>query len=282
MNGVEMLELLTDIEDKYVEEAATYSVKKRKLWKVVFPIAAAAILVMVALSTRLFVHDYAAKRGENGLIDIYSLKGAKPMEAVPEIEKDLRKVSCPVHLENIIPSFKKCIENEGFHMVYGTAKNMKIATLEDKEEREVHVVKKPATWLLVTFDIEVIKAIPDMEKGETIHVAMVQIFETESFQKLPPYTVERQVLGILSDLQKNPTCMFWLNEKSEIARELDLYERSWRNNGQWIINGKRFAPGDFADYYLDSIWECDGEAFCYNGYNLNLDEIREKLMEVEE
>lgn len=279
MNGLEMLELLTDIEDKYVEEAANYSVKKRKLWKVVFPIAAAAILVMVALSTRLFVHDYAAKRGENGLVDIYSLKGAKPMEAVPEIDKDMRKLSCPVHLEDIIPSFKKCIENEGFHMVYGTAKNMKIATVEELQETDLQGIRTHATWLLATFDIEVSKAIPDMEKGETIHVALVQILKTEAYQKLTPYTGERQLMGMLSDLQENPTCMFWLNEKSEIARELDLYERSWRNNGQWIINGKRFAPGDFADYYLDSIYECDGESFCYNLYNLNLDEIREKLME---
>lgn len=297
MKETEELQRTSDVEAELIEETSTFTVRKKKTWKVFLTIAASVLLVVGVLFGWIYSNSNKVELDENGKIDIYTIKGA---------EKDVKKIldggevseilvePCPK--EEYIAKLKKSIETSEEAVVYGTAKNIKMVTIKDrvrfskmkwehfedgssiqKEQR----YKYPVVWWIVTFDIDVIDDMGTLDGRGSVHVVLASRYATgdtngdSNFRLKHPMDIKE----MLEKIQENPTGVFRLRNFT-VEQEKGLDESGIPSNGNlWEIRGKTYRAVEFADYFVKVRYDCDGEKFRYNHssdylYTVYLDELR--------
>lgn len=285
MKEAEVLQRINGVAEDLIEEASTFTVQKKKRWKVILPSAAAVLLILGTLSGLLYYNSNKVKLDEDGRIDIYSLKNAEMVK-----EDDLETIAnigisseAPGPAEEYIALHRERIAAGEEAFVYGTAKNVKMIKIDSWQKissnwesviGEDNVIMR---WCIVTFDIDVIDVIhnnlPALDKKETIHVVMASEHAVDgdysfiNFHLIQPVDLERR----LKDIQNNPTGLFLLRNQTAESEMANI----------WNINGKDYRGVDFADFFVAIKYDYDGgETFRYHkptAYTtVNLNEFRIK------
>jgi len=229
---------------------------------------------------------------ENGKIDIYSLKGAEKIKKIPEQYYETLGVEGDVFpKEEYLAMLKDWIKTSGTSLVYGTAKNIKMISLEDhvkfKRKVQEHLedgssriseqkYDYPVVWLIITFDIDVIDDMGTLDGRESVHVVLASRYATGDTNDEPTFKLYTPtgMKEMMEDIQKNPTGLFMLrNLTVEQDKRLD---DTWISDGNiWELNGKEYRATEFADYFVNTKYECDGVSFRCRGIgNILLDELR--------
>lgn len=257
MKEAEVLQMITDIDAALIEEASTFTRKKKK-WKVFLTVAASVLLIAGAFSG-IFYNNNKVKLDSNGKIDVYSMKGAQILN-----ENGMPAAGCTVEEEPLLPDkyiplLKSWIKS-GWAVVYGTAKNIKAVTIEEVVDNNNIV------WNIVTFDIDIMDDLQTLDGRETIHVVSASLCENGC----PAMELNTQMNEMLS----NPEGLFILRNST--------IESTFELRNSWKIKGKEYKVADFADYFAYRRYECDGESFRYGYGPVPLDDLRIQNEEREE
>lgn len=256
MKEIEALLMIADIDAALIEEASTFTPKKRKKWNIFLPVAASLLLIAGVFSCLLYYNKNKVKLDSNGKIDIYSMKGARIVEADRMPCAELSENSDPYPQQVYVSRLKSIIESKSSDtvIVYGTAKNVKVATVEEVVDG-CNIV-----WNIATFDIDIIDDFQMLDGKETIHV----VAASQYVNRCPNIALNTQ------DMEKmlsNPEGLFILRNLA-IKSDTDIEIRN-----TWKIKGKKYKAEDFADYFVAVKHDCDGESFQYFG-DVSLNEIR--------
>lgn len=296
MKETEELQRTNDVETELIEEASAFTVKRKKTWKVFLTIAASVLLVVGVLFGWLYSNSNKVELDENGKIDIYSIKGEKIKDQVPESYNLVwSEEDEPALPEEYVAWMKEEIEKSNEAVVYGTAKNIKTITLEDHVHfsRKVRhhfldgtstIIEKeydyPVVWWIVTFDIDVIDDLGILDGEKTVHAVMATRYATAigSTNDDPYFKLHcpTEMKEILEKMKSNPTGAFLLMNLTEMEDE--RLDDSWEYVGNiWEINGEEYRADEFADYFFRVRYDCDGEKFQYASselFTIYLDELR--------
>ena len=279
-----------------MEEGSAYTRKKRRVSKVFLVVGVLVLLIGGGCFGVFYYSINKVELDENGKIDICSLRGASTSVEIPEMYNTFSVLEGePSSREEYLPWLKERIESSQAAFVYGTAKNVKSITLEDRvqfkrmvqthlEDGSGKIVEQeydyPVMWWIVTFDIDVIDDLGTLDGRETVHVVMASRYAIATGKgddptfKLhwPPDMKE-----MLDELKKNPTGLFTLRDQGQ--QEDERLDDTWISNGNiWEIKGKEYHATEFADYFVGTKYDCDGVKYQYDSssdyYTIYLDEIR--------
>lgn len=279
-----------------VEKERDFTRKKRGISKAMLVVVVLVLLIGGGCFGLLYYNSNKVELDANGKIDIYSLRGASTGAEMQELYNTFSpSEGKPCSREEYLSMLKREIESSQTAFAYGTAKNVKSIILEDRvrfkrmvqtnlEDGSGKIVEQeydyPVRWWIVTFDIDVIDDLGTLDGSETVHVVMASRYATATGKgddptfKLhwPPDMKE-----ILDELKKNPTGLFMLRNQAQ--QEDERLDDTWISNGNiWEIKGKEYHATEFADYFVGTKYDCDGENFQYNSssdyYTIYLDEIR--------
>lgn len=280
MKEVEALQRINGVADDLIEEASSFTVKKKKMWNVYLATAASVLLIVGILSGGVYYFSNKVELDASGKIDIYSIKKAQVIEEVLETSFSTSESDIPGPPEKYVAIHREWIEAGEEIFVYGTVKNIKMIKLEDyvhdkgvswvEEDGTVIMEEEdfPATWWIVTFDIDVIDDMQTLDGVETVHVVLACRYTTKSKFAFP-YILSnpKEMEEMLTKIQSNPTGLFVLKDQT----------RETENESVWEIKGKEYKAVDFADYFVKLRYDCDGEKFQYasgESYTVYLDELR--------
>ncbi len=285
-------------------EESAFIKGKRRVLKALLVVAVLALVI--GGGGVYYYNSNKVELDENGKIDIYSLKGAKKILEASDLSSDLRYVRNnnaiinsvekgePYPKEEYITMLKTEIENSREAVVYGTVKNLKIVTLNDhvqcsrmvwehyEDGSSIQKERKydyPAVWWIATFDIDVIDDMETLDGSDSVRVVMASRYATEDTGGDVEYKLNspERLKEILMKIQANPIGVFRLR-KFAVGEENRLDDTGFSSDGNiWEIKGKEYCATDFADFYLSSRYDCDGEKFRYalaEYYTIYLDEIR--------
>ncbi len=291
MKDVEVLQRINDVDAELIEEASTFMVAKKQVWKVFLPFVASFFLVVGVLFGWLCFNNNKVELDENGKIDIYSLKRAQVIDEVPETEWSFFVEADVYPREEYIAWVKEQIDASKQAVVYGTAKNIKMVTMDDRAHYTRMVWKHyedgtstqkekefdyPVSWVIVTFDIDVIDDLGTLDGRETVHVVMASRYETDDtnadglFRLHNPADIKR----MLEKMQANPTGLFMLRNLT-VEQEEGIDDTRFSRGNIWKIKGKKYRATDFADYFVNARYDCDGETYHFaSAYDIMLDELR--------
>ncbi len=280
MKEVEVLQRINGISEDLIEEASTFTVIRKKMWKVYFATAASVLLIVGLLSGWIYYFSNKVELDANGKIDIYSIKKAQVIKEVLETSFSTSASDMPGPPEEYVAMHREWIEAGEEIFVYGTVKNIKMIKLEDYvhdkgvswvEEDGTIIMEEedfPATWWIVTFDIDVIDDMQTLDGVETVHVVLACRYTTKA-KFASPYIIynPKEMEKMLTKIQSNPTGLFVLKDQT----------REPENESVWEIKGKEYRAVDFADYFVKLRYDCDGEKFqyaCGDSFTVYLDELR--------
>lgn len=280
MKEVEVLQRINGVAEDLIEEASTFTVIRKKMWKVYLATAASVLLIIGILYGGGYYFSNKVELDANGKIDIYSIKKAKVIEEVLETSFSTSASCMPGPPEKYVAIHREWIEAGKESFVYGTVKNIKMIKLEDyvhdkgvswvEEDGTVIMEEEefPATWWIVTFDIDVIDDMQTLDGVETVHVVLACRYTTKS-KFAPPYIIynPKEMEKMLTKIQSNPTGLFVLKDQTKEPE----------NESIWEIKGKEYRAVDFADYFVEMRYDCDGEKFQYaygDSFTVYLDELR--------
>lgn len=293
MKEAEVLQRINDVDAELIEEADSFTVTKKKIWKVFLPVAASFLLIVGALSGWLSYNSNKVELDVNGKIDIYSLKRAQVIDEVPETEWSFFVEWDVYPREEYVARVKKQIDASEVAVVYGTAKNIKMVTVEDRahytrmiwehhedgtstqKEKEFDY---PVAWVIVTFDIDVIDDLGTLDGRETVHVVMASRYETDDTNADGFFRLHNpgDIKEMLGKIQANPTGLFMLRNLT-VEQEEGLDDTRFSRGNVWRINGKEYRATDFADYFVNARYDCDGNRYHYAGaYDVLLDALRKQ------
>ena len=277
-----------------MEEERAFMRRKREVSRRFLVVSVLVLLVGIGCLSLFYYNCNKIKLDENGKIDIYSIKGEKIKDKVPELYGMIwSEAEEPALKEEYVPWLREEIEKSNETVVYGTAKNIKMITLEDnvrftrKEghhfEDGTHAIIEqeydyPVIWWIVTFDIDVIDDLGILDGEKTVHAVMATRYATESAGYDPWFKLHcpTEMKEILEKMKSNPTGAFLLMNLTEMEDE--RLDDSFEPMGNiWKINGKEYRADEFADYFFRVRYDCDGEKFQYASseyYTIYLDEIR--------
>lgn len=291
MKEAEVLQRINDVDAELIEEASIFSVTKRKTWKRLLPLAASFLLIVGVLSGWLYYISNKAELDENGKIDIYSIKRAQVIEEVPETEWSITEMGDVYPREEYIARMKARIDASELAVVYGTVKNIKMVAVEDRVrftrpiwkhlEDGTSIQKKrkynvPVAWVIVTFDIDVLDDLGTLDGRETVHVVMASRYATGDTNDGPHFKLHcpTDMKEMVEEMQRNPTGLFMLRNLS--VEEEKRLDDSWNPYGNiWKVKGKEYHAIEFADYYVNARYDCDGERYHFAGaYDVMLEELR--------
>ena len=293
MNETDELQRIDAVEEELVEEAGTFTVKKQILRKRILTIATFLLLIVSVCFGVLFYCGNRVKLDANGKIDIYSLKGATTKENVSERNWSGSREVEVLQKEEYVSNIKEKMEASQIAGVYGTAQNIKMIAIDDYVSysriiqsgngdgtwvTEELTRAYPAVWWIVTFDIDVIDDLGTLDGMEKIHVVLASRYATEFgvdniLHRLhSPEDIEK----MYREIQENPTGFFVLRK---LANEQDeRLDDTWISNGNiWKIKGKEYRAIEFADYFVNERYDCNGKRFRYasgDSYTVYLDELR--------
>lgn len=280
MKEVEVLQRINGVAEDLIEEASTFTVIRKKMWKVYLATAASVLLIIGILYGGGYYFSNKVELDANGKIDIYSIKKAKVIEEVLETSFSTSASCMPGPPEKYVAIHREWIEAGKESFVYGTVKNIKMIKLEDyvhdkgvswvEEDGTVIMEEEefPATWWIVTFDIDVIDDMQTLDGVETVHVVLACRYTTKAKFAFP-YILSnpKEMEEMLTKIQSNPTGLFVLKDQT----------RGSENESVWEIKGKEYKAVDFADYFVEMRYDCDGEKFQYaygDSFTVYLDELR--------
>lgn len=296
MKEADVLQRITDVDAELIEEASTFTVGKKQVWKVLLPVAASLLLIAGAFSG-WYSYSNKVELDENGKIDICSMKRAQVHDAVPEemAEPEWRffREADVYPREEYIARIKEEINASELAVVYGTVKNIKMVTVDDRakytrtiwehHEDGTSTPKEkkcnyPVTWVLVTFDIEIIDDLGTLDGRKSVHVVMASRYEigetiADGYYRLhDPWNIKE----MLGKIRANPTGLFMLRNLT-VEEEIELDSSRFSQGNVWTIKGKEYRATEFADYYVNSRYDCDGESYHYAGaYDVLLDALRKE------
>ncbi len=291
MKEAEELKRITDVDMELIEEASNFSVTKKKIWKIFLPMVPSFLLIAGILSGWLYYNGNKVELDANGKIDIYSLKNVQVTDEVPETEWSFFEEADVYPKEEYIARVKKQIQDSELAVVYGTVKNIKMVTVEDRarytrmiwehHEDGTSTPKEkkcdyPVMWVLVTLDIDVIDDLGTLDGKKMVHVVMASRFEIDDANADGYYRLHdpRNIKEMLEKIQENPTGLFMLRNLT-VEEEEELDNSRFSQGNIWKIKGKKYRATDFADYYVNVRYDCDGEIYHYAGaYDVLLDALR--------
>lgn len=287
-----------------MEVGSAFIKRKRRVPKVFFVVGIFVLLIGGGCFGVFYYNSNKVGVDANGKIDIYSLKGAKKVldasdlkyERKEEVSSETQYVhGDPGSKEEILLWLKKGIETSQTAVVYGTAKNIKIVKIKDhvyfsRMERKYDgagsgIQKKrkydyPVEWWIATFDIEVIDDMGTLGGRDLVRVVMASRYATGDTGGDREYAIRSPegMKEMLMILQANPTGVFELR-KQAVGEEKKIDEEGFSSYGNiWEIKRKEYCTSEFADYYLDARYNCDGEKYQYDSSSdyctIYLDEIR--------
>lgn len=290
MKEAEVLQRITDVDAELIEEASTFTVRKKKVWRMVLPIAASVLLIVGAISGWNY-YNTKVELDENGKLDIFSMKRAQVIDEVPETEWEITEMADVYPREEYIARVKDQIDDLERAVVYGSVNNIKMVTMEDRahytktywehhedgtstqKEKELEY---PVAWVIVTFDIEIIDDLGTLDGRESVHVVMASRYETGDTITDGYFRLSNpgKIREMLEKMQANPAGLFMLQNLTA-EQEEGIDESPFTRGNIWEIKGKEYRATDFADYYVNARYECDGESYHYAGaYDVLLDELR--------
>lgn len=291
MKEAEVLQRITDLDAELIEEANIFSVTKRKTWKRILTLAASFLLIVGTLSGWHYYISNKVELDENGKIDIYSIYKAEAIEEVSETERSITETGDVYPKEEYISRLKEQIDASETVVVYGTVRNIKMVAVEDhvrftrpiwkhfEDGTSIQKERKydyPVAWVIVTFDIDVIDDLGTLDGRETVHVVMASRYATEDTNGDSNYRLHcpRNLNEMLEEMREKPTGLFMLRNLS--VEEEKRLDESWNPYGNiWEMKGKEYHAIEFADYYVNARYDCDGESYHFAGaYDVMLDELR--------
>ena len=300
---------------EYMESERTYTGKKRRVLKVFLVVAALTLLiggacfVVFYFNSNQYYISHKLQWEPNGKIDIYSLKGAEKVLDARDLKYERKEDTGSVtwfadedilSKEEYLLMLKREIENSREAVVYGTVKNLKIVAIKDHVRytrvnwthysagpsiRKEQEMDYPAVWWIATFDIDVIDDMGTLNGGESVHVVMASRYATEDTDGGGTYSINppENMKALLMKIQALPTGVFKLR-KYDMGEEIRLDGDGGASSANiWKIKGQEYYTTAFADYYLTSRYDCDGEKYKVGnssyGFTVDLNEIRVKKEE---